>query len=69
MPSTGPTGMGCMTFGLTGYDGGRLRETQQDGLHVALDDMGMVESIHLCLFHWVLNDVHARINSVGRYAA
>jgi D-sedoheptulose 7-phosphate isomerase len=60
---------GLRTFGLTGYDGGRLREMQQDGLHVALDDMGMVESIHLCLFHWVLNDVHARINQLGRYAA
>jgi D-sedoheptulose 7-phosphate isomerase len=31
--------------------------------------MGMVESIHLCLFHWVLNDVYARINRVGRHAA
>ncbi|MCO6456377.1 MAG: SIS domain-containing protein [Pirellulaceae bacterium] len=58
---------GLVTFGLTGYSGGRLRELQQDGLHVALDDMGMVESIHLCLFHWVLNDVYARINAVGRY--
>ncbi len=58
-----------VTFGLTGYNGGRLKQIQQDGLHVQLDDMGMVESIHLCLFHWVLNDVHARINSVGRYAA
>jgi D-sedoheptulose 7-phosphate isomerase len=29
--------------------------------------MGMVESIHLCLFHWVLNDVFARINHEGRY--
>ena len=29
--------------------------------------MGMVESIHLCLFHWVLNDVYARINREGRY--
>ncbi|MCH2596391.1 MAG: SIS domain-containing protein [Pirellulales bacterium] len=56
------------TFGLTGYSGGKLKAMQQDGLHVALDDMGMVESIHLCLFHWVLNDVFARINSVGRYA-
>jgi len=37
-------------------------------LHVPLDDMGMVESIHLCLFHWVLNDVHARINQLGRHA-
>jgi D-sedoheptulose 7-phosphate isomerase len=59
---------GLKTFGLTGYSGGRLKELQQDGLHVVLDDMGMVESIHLCLFHWVLNDVFARINREGRYA-
>jgi D-sedoheptulose 7-phosphate isomerase len=58
---------GLTTFGLTGYGGGKLKTMQQDGLHVALDDMGMVESIHLCLFHWVLNDVFARINKVGRY--
>lgn len=60
---------GLITFGLTGYGGGKLKEMQQDGLHVELDDMGMVESIHLCLFHWVLNDVFARINAEGRYAA
>jgi D-sedoheptulose 7-phosphate isomerase len=58
---------GLSTFGLTGYSGGKLRSMQHDGLHVALDDMGMVESIHLCLFHWVLNDVFARINREGRY--
>jgi D-sedoheptulose 7-phosphate isomerase len=60
---------GLITFGLTGYGGGKLKQMQQDGLHVDLQDMGMVESIHLCLFHWVLNDVHARVNQVGRYAA
>lgn len=59
---------GLRTFGLTGYGGGKLRQIQQDGLHVDLPDMGMVESIHLCLFHWVLNDVHARINREGRHA-
>jgi D-sedoheptulose 7-phosphate isomerase len=59
---------GLTTFGLTGYDGGKLRAMQQHGLQVELDDMGMVESIHLCLFHWVLNDVYARMNQVGRYA-
>ena len=58
---------GLRTFGLTGYNGGKLKDAQQDGLHVELDDMGMVESIHLCLFHWVLNDVYARINNRGRY--
>lgn len=56
------------TFGLSGYSGGRLKEMQQDGLHIPIDDMGMVEGIHLCVFHWVLNDVFARINSEGRYA-
>jgi D-sedoheptulose 7-phosphate isomerase len=59
---------GLVTLGLTGYDGGRLRTMAQHNTHVPLDDMGMVESIHLCLYHWVLNDVHARINRVGRYA-
>jgi len=59
---------GLTTFGLTGYKGGKLKALQQHGLHVDLDDMGMVESIHLCVFHWVLNDVYARINSDGRYA-
>jgi D-sedoheptulose 7-phosphate isomerase len=60
---------GLTTFGLTGYNGGKLKSMQQDGLHVELDDMGMVESIHLCLFHWVLNDVFARINKVGRHGS
>jgi D-sedoheptulose 7-phosphate isomerase len=60
---------GLMTFGLTGYGGGKLRQMAKSGLHVPLDDMGMVESIHLALFHWVLNDVFARINGEGRYAA
>ena len=58
---------GLVTFGLTGYKGGKLKQMQQHGLHVDLDDMGMVESIHLCVFHWVLNDVFARINQEGRY--
>jgi D-sedoheptulose 7-phosphate isomerase len=60
---------GLVTFGLTGYDGGKLRLLQQHGLHVDLADMGMVESIHLSVFHWVLNDVYARMNREGRYAA
>lgn len=60
---------GLKTFGLTGFEGGKLRAMQQGGLHVPLSDMGMVESIHLCVFHWALNDVYARINGEGRYAA
>jgi D-sedoheptulose 7-phosphate isomerase len=56
------------TWGITGFDGGKLRDIAQESLHVPLDDMGLVESIHLLLFHWILDDVHARIYSQGRYA-
>lgn len=55
------------TWGITGYSGGKLQTLAKKNLHVPLDDMGMVESIHLLLFHWILNDVYARINQVGRY--
>jgi D-sedoheptulose 7-phosphate isomerase len=59
---------GLVTLGLTGFEGGKLRRMAQHTLHVPLTDMGMVESIHLALFHWVLNDVYARINGEGRHA-
>lgn len=58
---------GLVTFGITGYSGGELKKIAKHGLHVPLDDMGMVESIHLVLFHYVLNDVYARINREGKY--
>jgi D-sedoheptulose 7-phosphate isomerase len=60
---------GLCTWGITGYTGGKLQTLAEHNLHVPLDDMGMVESIHLLLFHWILNDVHARINRIGRHAA
>jgi len=56
------------TWGVTGYSGGKLLNLAMNSLHVPLDDMGMVESIHLLVFHWVLNDVYGRINSIGRHA-
>lgn len=60
---------GLRTFGLTGFSGGKLKAMQQAGLHVPLDDMGMVESVHVCVIHWLVDDLYARIQSVARYAA
>ena len=59
---------GLKTFGCTGFSGGKLRRLAQQGLHVPLDDMGIVESIHLTAFHWVVDDLHRRIglNGVAR---
>jgi len=59
---------GLRTFGMTGYDGGKLKQLQQAGIHVPLEDMGMVESIHGCLIHWLVDDLFARFNRTGRHA-
>ncbi len=60
---------GLVTYGMTGFDGGKLKRMQRCGLHVPLNDMAMVESIHLAVTHWVVDDLHARVNGCGRYAA
>ena len=52
---------GLTTFGCTGYSGGKLRGLARQGLHVPLDDMGMVETLHLAAFHWVVGDVSRRM--------
>lgn len=52
---------GLVTFGCTGFSGGKLRQVAQKGMHVPLDDMGLVESIHLTAFHWVVDDLHRRL--------
>ena len=59
---------GLTTFGLSGYDGGKLEQLQTDGLHVALDDMAMVESIHLAVCHWIVDDLCGRVQQSGRHA-
>ena len=58
---------GVTTFGLTGFDGGKLKKLQREGIHVALEDMAMVESVHVCVGHWVVDDLYARLNRSGRH--
>jgi D-sedoheptulose 7-phosphate isomerase len=58
---------GLDTYGLTGFGGGKLKQMQKDGLHIALDDMAMVESLHLAACHWLVDDFAARVNRSGRY--
>ncbi len=55
---------GVGTFGCTGYGGGKLRSLAKQGLHVPLDDMGMVETLHLAAFHWVVGDLHRRVSMI-----
>ncbi|HZV07903.1 MAG TPA: SIS domain-containing protein [Gemmataceae bacterium] len=53
---------GLTTFGCTGFSGGKLRTLAHHNFHVPLDDMGIVESIHLTAFHWVVDNLHKRIS-------
>lgn len=51
---------GLVTMGVTGYSGGKLKALAKHNLHVGIDDMGIVESLHLAAFHWVIDDLHRR---------
>lgn len=49
------------TFGCTGFEGGKLRSLAQHNIHVDLADMGIVETLHLAAFHWVVDDLYRRL--------
>lgn len=57
-----------ITWGLTGYDAGELQTLASRNLHVPVADMGITQSMHLMVFHWILDDLHSRINHKGRYS-
>ena len=54
---------GLETFGCTGFGGGKLRTLARKNLHVPIEDMGIVESVHLTAFHWVVDDLYRRLSA------
>lgn len=54
---------GLETVGITGFSGGKLGPLAKHRLHVGVDDMGVVESLHLAVFHWVIDDLHRRFKA------
>lgn len=56
---------GVEVVGVTGFGGGKLKETAGHSVHVAVDDMGVVESAHLTLFHWVIDDLYRRFGAAS----
>jgi D-sedoheptulose 7-phosphate isomerase len=53
---------GLDSVGITGFSGGKLRAMAHHGLHVPVDDMGIAESIHLVVFHWIIDDLYRRFS-------
>jgi len=56
-------GNGVATFGVTGYDGGRLRQIAQASLHVPSFNMGTVEAVHGVVFHYLVDTLRERLKA------
>jgi len=54
---------GLTTVGITGFKGGKLKSLAHHNFHVAIDDMGVVESVHQVVFHWVIDDLYRRFST------
>jgi D-sedoheptulose 7-phosphate isomerase len=54
---------GLTTVGITGFGGGKLKEQAHHNLHAPVNDMGMTESLHLVVFHWVIDDLYRRFST------
>jgi D-sedoheptulose 7-phosphate isomerase len=53
---------GLITVGITGFGGGKLRTLARHSVHAAVDDMGVAESLHQVVFHWIIDDLYRRIS-------
>jgi len=50
--------LGMETWGVTGFDGGKLMRLARHVLHVPCMDMGTVEAAHGVIFHWLVGYLH-----------
>jgi len=53
--------VGMVTFGMTGFDGGKLRSLARHSVHVPIRDMGIVECMHLVIVHYVIYELRDRL--------
>jgi D-sedoheptulose 7-phosphate isomerase len=51
------------TFGVSGFDGGKLAVSAQNCLTVPSSNMGLVEAVHAIVFHYLLEDLYERFKS------
>jgi D-sedoheptulose 7-phosphate isomerase len=59
--------LGCTTIGVCGYNGGRLKRMVDCSVHVELDDMQVVEDLHMMLAHTLMRVLTVRERaSAGR---
>jgi D-sedoheptulose 7-phosphate isomerase len=51
------------TVGFTGFSGGKLKSLAHFNWHADIDDMGIVESLHSVIFHWIIDDCYRRFSA------
>ncbi len=54
---------GLTTVGITGFSGGKLKALAHHNLHAPVDDMGIAESLHQVVFHWIIDDLFRRFSA------
>lgn len=52
-------GLGCVTVALVGYNGGKMKALADHCVHIELDDMQIVEDVHMILDHMGMRILHA----------
>jgi D-sedoheptulose 7-phosphate isomerase len=60
---------GAITVGLTGYQGGKMKELCDQCMIVPSDNMQIIEDLHLCAAHAVFTTVRMRIFQRSQAAA
>lgn len=60
---------GLTTVGITGFSGGKLKALAHHNLHAPVDDMGIAESLHQVVFHWIIDDLYRRFSAKVAVAA
>ncbi len=54
---------GLTTVGMTGFDGGKLRKMASFCVHVPIDDMGVTESVHGIIMHYIVDYLGEKLNT------
>lgn len=54
-----------ITLGVTGFNGGKLKQINKYNLHVPLNDMCTSESVHSFLFHFIVLEITAKMKQLN----
>ena len=56
-----------VSVGMTGFDGGKLKKIAQHVVHTPINDMGIVECVHIILTHYITDFLKNKINTEYDY--